>query len=1199
MNVVQPDKSVISNLLYAWHKKKSIKCPTCKTCVFQYDGTAYLSSVRVKYEIVLIHHSPCPSSIGNCGKGLFFCLSCGGQSSHTFGRLLDRGCKCVGVTKNKDKKSLNQQIQTNDRAASNNDDFGYLGDSNVVSNVNRKNPTEASASYSQNNQAEDHVASHDDVGCDFNNCCESALVLCGDFAIIGDKNNTTEDSVAEDNASAVGNKQNPITDSASYSQNNPAEDHFASNDDIGCDFNNSDELAWELSEDFAVNPAMGPIYTSPLSILANRKEWSSVSARFFIRDYKNRGDGLRGLIFNSVVDSKNSSDFSSLTVNDVFFHLHIASIHYGISTTKSIDITNMMLHNSSEHNQIILSERNMLSDAYRNSILQVLTARGIINNQDQEQTILQEINNCVHTELQSNRFKSCSINLSAPVQHKTVRAVYIDGHNSIVKNLPIPTVGICNKAAYIPAREIINHLLAIGVDVMFFRAGHEEDWVDKSGNYATKFLHDLHKNVSITKDISLDTRVILVRVWSDGFEAHQIKAKNEFNSLQIFTLTILAPKYQNTNRHTVPFAMCFKRKNHHDILLQLLEELKDLQSPTLRYWGGEENQVYPTMVFLEMISNDLPERCSNTCTTLNGTFTHRWRHSCLFDDNTVPSCQSCHLKNIEFILSPPSVNIKREIYCDQCLDWWSQGVTKPKIYPILPESFLNEIENFPAVELSFEMIYNSIISLQDWCFSSNSSNAEKGKVIKKYLQAIGFSSQLIQPLSEDLIGGIEASESLGFPSILRKFRTVNAEMNSFQTMPMHMCFLGIEKSLIALTSVLANRTDRKQNAAWYKLIDAMQGSQETINSVYLVWCLAMKFTDMEKKNLGTANWQSDHYLAFTRVSLFHFSPLDNGDITNHFDKQLILSFRSMRVTWFCFISHIFAEEKIPTETINVLVRLFLSSCRRFWILGERKANQLTDGGASSTKRTSGKKRKLEGGKLSAKLDDQKAKKKSTPFYVSKANFFSLLNIGDMIEQSGNMRNCWEGENESYIQNVKREISTMKHNEKYLKTILTKILRTDVLASFNKDNPFSKIKKYSRTSHVRIYNKGLKHSTVEDVFSQEDIVSGVISTKGHLLVCFEESRFKGIGVHPLILDDIKGFWKCNLWYSETLPQSHHSSVYKSREDLLKDCIDFFILLRERDTNNISMRTMICRSWRVRDDIGRLRLPLPLKNVLLMT
>ena len=57
-----------------------------------------------------------------------------------------------------------------------------------------------------------------------------------------------------------------------------------------------------------------------------------------------------------------------------------------------------------------------------------------------------------------------------------------------------------------------------------------------------------------------------------------------------------------------------------------------------------------------------------------------------------------------------------------------------------------------------------------------------------------------------------------------------------------------------------------------------------------------------------------------------------------------------------------------------------------------------------------------------KLDDGKLKNQSIPLYVRMANFFSLLNIGNMIEQSGTMRNCWEGENESYIQNVKREIS---------------------------------------------------------------------------------------------------------------------------------------------------------------------------------
>ena len=83
------------------------------------------------------------------------------------------------------------------------------------------------------------------------------------------------------------------------------------------------------------------------------------------------------------------------------------------------------------------------------------------------------------------------------------------------------------------------------------------------------------------------------------------------------------------------------------------------------------------------------------------------------------------------------------------------------------------MKNFPVVELSFEMIYNSIISLQDWCFSSKSSNAEKGKVIKKYLQAIGFSSQLIQPLSEDLI---EAKKHLNLSVSPRFFGSLEQSM---------------------------------------------------------------------------------------------------------------------------------------------------------------------------------------------------------------------------------------------------------------------------------------------------------------------------------------------------------------------------------------------------------------------------------------
>jgi len=59
-------------------------------------------------------------------------------------------------------------------------------------------------------------------------------------------------------------------------------------------------------------------------------------------------------------------------------------------------------------------------------------------------------------------------------------------------------------------------------------------------------------------------------------------------------------------------------------------------------------------------------------------------------------------------------------------------------------------------------------------------------------------------------------------------------MKSFQTMPMHMCFLGIEESMNSKTSMLAYRIDHQQNTTWYKLIKAMKDSQERMRSVCLV-----------------------------------------------------------------------------------------------------------------------------------------------------------------------------------------------------------------------------------------------------------------------------------------------------------------------------------------------------------------------------
>ena len=359
MNFDEQDN--IQNQLQSWHRKKNIKCPSCKSSLFHFDGMPFFSSVRIINDIVLIHHSPCQSSIGKCGKALYFCLSCGSQSSHTSGRLRDKGCKV------------------------------------------RKCP---SVKKPSKNIAESR---EDDVGCVLNNTNQSA---------ISDEQNKTEDTGAINNH-ILGSE---MVDTGAI-------DNLILESEDKWDFLGSEDR-WDLEVDLdakvdteGVNTNCGlscSDFSNSLKILENRNEWSGGSARFFMRDHQIHGNGLRGLVFNSVMDSKVYNDFSSLTVEDMFFHLHIASIHYGLPTTKSIDLVNLMLHDSSKHKQLIQSEKKELSDIYHKSIVRVLTTYGITKDQEETTSILQEIKDCVETELQMHCGKSSNNNSAAPVNHKMV-----------------------------------------------------------------------------------------------------------------------------------------------------------------------------------------------------------------------------------------------------------------------------------------------------------------------------------------------------------------------------------------------------------------------------------------------------------------------------------------------------------------------------------------------------------------------------------------------------------------------------------------------------------------------------------------------------------------------------------------------------------------------------------------------------------
>ena len=135
--------------------------------------------------------------------------------------------------------------------------------------------------------------------------------------------------------------------------------------------------------------------------------------------------------------------------------------------------------------------------------------------------------------------------------------------------------------------------------------------------------------------------------------------------------------------------------------------------------------------------------------------------------------------------------------------------------------------------------------------------------------------------------------------------------------------------------------------------------QSDLNSVSIDWCLPMSFTNLNQKQLGTSSWQSDHYLAFTHVLLFHFSCLKSQNVPDG-SRRGIQVFKRLRVIWFCLISRLFTNIAVPPSVIELYVKISLSSCYRFSLVTEQSSSHDQVSSRNKRKRvSSGNKRKMD------------------------------------------------------------------------------------------------------------------------------------------------------------------------------------------------------------------------------------------------
>lgn len=150
-------------------------------------------------------------------------------------------------------------------------------------------------------------------------------------------------------------------------------------------------------------------------------------------------------------------------------------------------------------------------------------------------------------------------------------------------------------------------------------------------------------------------------------------------------------------------------------------------------------------------------------------------------------------------------------------------------------------------------------------------------------------------------------------------KSLNLEMKQFGSVPMHMCALGVEKSLILRTKVLVNRKTKAGNELWCNLTNCLNQNLKVVDKTSLDWCLTMSFSGKDPQKMRMVNWESNHCLAFMRLSLFNFGTFDGDTDLLQEKNDIFASFKCVHVLCFAWCQ-VFLEMMTLTS-----VKLTISS----------------------------------------------------------------------------------------------------------------------------------------------------------------------------------------------------------------------------------------------------------------------------------
>lgn len=92
------------------------------------------------------------------------------------------------------------------------------------------------------------------------------------------------------------------------------------------------------------------------------------------------------------------------------------------------------------------------------------------------------------------------------------------------------------------------------------------------------------------------------------------------------------------------------------------------------------------------------------------------------------------------------------------------------------------------------------------------------KMPKNICNIFEFATSHVKGVVDDIITDMDPIESIHYPMIVKHYNPLEIEMNLFQTMPEHLYFLDLEKSLMSIIELIVKQKNKFQKEFWNSIM---------------------------------------------------------------------------------------------------------------------------------------------------------------------------------------------------------------------------------------------------------------------------------------------------------------------------------------------------------------------------------------------